>query len=347
MLIAKKNICGTVENKNILIFKNDRAGDLVSSVKLISELKKRKNNIKIYLSNLNYNFNFLIPGCNLIKTNINLKFVDKIKIIIDIIKNNYDEIFILSPKNFYFFLPILFRKIKFYAIVINGKKRNRPSYFLRKFLHKISIRYRTKINKENIIQSNLSLINGKEEFNVEVLNLEEYGHAYLKYLSNNYVYFQFKKSFFEKLNWNIKELEIILKYLEQKFDKVIFSSDIEDNEYDKYFDENYTSIDFENNFFFSKKNEKNIIHLKKIDPKNLFLIIKNANQILSPHGLVTQISYLLKKRPVNLFNFKINNKNEYHHEKISFSEWYSNMGIKFIFLNSDIKKALRKISKFV
>ena len=68
---------------------------------------------------------------------------------------------------------------------------------------------------------------------------------------------------------------------------------------------------------------------------------------MSPHGLITQISYLLGKRNFNLFNFKIQNLNQYHHQKISFSEWYSNMGIKFTFLNNNIDKSLKKISKFI
>ena len=33
-------------------------------------------------------------------------FIDKIKLIIDIYKNNYNSIYILTPKNFYFFLPV-------------------------------------------------------------------------------------------------------------------------------------------------------------------------------------------------------------------------------------------------
>ena len=41
------------------------------------------------------------------------------------------------------------------------------------YLYKISIRYRTKINNENIIQSNLSLINSNNEFNLTSLNLDK------------------------------------------------------------------------------------------------------------------------------------------------------------------------------
>ena len=336
-----------MENKKILILKNDRAGDLISSVRLISELKKKNSKVDIYLSKLNYNFNFLIPDCNFKKINLNLNLFDKFNIFYDIFKNRYDEIFILTPKNFYFFLPFIFRKIRFYAIVINGNKRNRPIQFLRKYLYKFSIRYRNKINKSNIIQSNLSLINAKTDFDFSNLKLNMDKHEYFKHLSDNYIYFQFKKSFFEYLKWGENEFENIINLLSKNYDQVVFSADIEDNEYDKYFNKNFNSIDYENSFSFNKINNKNIIYLKKIDPKNLFLIIQKAKKILGPHGLITQISNLLNRKPINLFNFKINNLKQYHHEKISFSEWYSNMGIKFVFLNSNIEKSLRKISKFI
>ncbi len=336
-----------MENKKILILKNDRAGDFISSVKLISELKSNNNKIDIYLSKYNYNFRFLTPDCNFKKINYRLNIIDKIKIFLDIFKNKYDEVFILSPKNFYFFLPIFFKKIKFYALVINGKKRNRPALFLRKFLHKISVRYRNKLNKYNIIEHNLNLIDKKNKFDIKKLNLSNENPFFFKYLSDNYIYFQFRKIFFEKLNWNVNEFEKLINFLNTKYKTVVFSADIEKNNYDEYFYRNFTSIDFQNNFSYTKKENKNIIYLKKIDPPNLFYIVRKADKILNPHGVITQISHLLNKDSINLFNFKINNIKEYHHEKISFSEWYSNMGIKFIFLNNDFNKALRKISKFI
>ncbi len=334
-------------NKNILVLKNDRAGDFISSVKLITELKNQNNKLDIYLSDFNYNFKFLIPNCNYKKTSFDLNLKDKVKILMDIYKNKYDEIFILTPKNFYFFLPVLFKKIKFYAIVINGEKRNRPVYFLRKYLHKFSIRFRNKINRLNIIQSNLSLINCVNNINSAHTKLIKTNVDFFKHISSDYIYFQFKRKFFKDLNWGKKEFEEIINFLENKYKKVVFSADIEKNEYDEYFEKNYSFIDFEDNFSFVETNNKKTIYLKKIDPINLFHIINNANKILSPHGLITQISYLLNKESINLFNFKITNLKDYHHQKISFSEWYSNMGIKFLFLNNDIKKSLRKIAKFV
>ena len=332
--------------KKILIFKNDRGGDLISSIRLIYKLIEKNNDISIYLSNVNYDFKFLIKKLSIKKINFNINFLDKIKIFLDLLINKYEKVFILSPKNFYFFLPFFFRKTKFYAITVNGKKRNRPSKFLRKYLFKYQTTFRTKLNNKNIIQNQLSLIDADGVFDYHDLKLNNLSESISKKLPKKFAFFQFKKSFFDQLNWSAEEFKKIVQLIEVKYKFVIFSSDIENNDYDTYFMENYSTIDFTNQNSFYNKNT-NIIYLRKVDPENLCLLIKMADKIICPHGLVTQIAYLFNKKSVNLFGFKIHNIEEYHHQKISFSEWYSNMKIKFIFLNTNIDKAIRKISKFL
>ena len=66
---------------------------------------------------------------------------------------------------------------------------------------------------------------------------------------------------------------------------------------------------------------------------------------MSKDGIVSHISYFHNKKCYNLFNFKINNLSDYNHEKISYSEWYKGMNLNFSFLNTNIDKAIRKISK--
>ena len=46
-------------NKKIVIFKNDRGGDLFISLKFISSLRNEYENITIFLSELNFGFKFL------------------------------------------------------------------------------------------------------------------------------------------------------------------------------------------------------------------------------------------------------------------------------------------------
>ena len=124
-----------MSKKKILILKNDRAGDLFTSLKLISSLWHTNSNIKIYLSELNYGFSFLLNKFTIKKINFNLSIFDRFKIFIDVYKNNYDEIYILSPKTFFYFLPLIFRKPKFYSIVYNSTNRNRPILFFKKILN--------------------------------------------------------------------------------------------------------------------------------------------------------------------------------------------------------------------
>ena len=50
-------------------------------------------------------------------------------------KNLNEEKDKLTPKNFYYYLPFFFRKIKFYAITIKSHK-SRPNKFLLKYLYK-------------------------------------------------------------------------------------------------------------------------------------------------------------------------------------------------------------------
>ena len=59
-------------------------------------------------------------------------------------------------KSYYFVLPVLFRKTKFYGIVYNGNKKPRPR-FLRKYLHKYLVLDRTKVNQYSYKESQQKL----------------------------------------------------------------------------------------------------------------------------------------------------------------------------------------------
>ena len=102
----------------ILILKNDRAGDLFTSLKLISTVVRDFENTKIYMSELNISFSFFFKDYNIEKINYNLSIIDKLRILLDIFKNHYEKIYIISPKRFFFILPLLFRNTKFYGIVL-------------------------------------------------------------------------------------------------------------------------------------------------------------------------------------------------------------------------------------
>ena len=81
---------------------------------------------------------------NIIQVNYNLSFIEKFNLFLKLFRNDYEYVFILSPKNFYFFLPIVFRNTKFLGICVDNEKRKRPSIFLRKYLFKYEVNNRSK-----------------------------------------------------------------------------------------------------------------------------------------------------------------------------------------------------------
>tara|TARA_B110001454_G_scaffold217129_1_gene241750 strand:+ start:45 stop:1070 length:1026 start_codon:yes stop_codon:yes gene_type:complete len=339
--------------KNILILKNDRAGDLFTSLKLISSLNNKNNKIKLYLSELNNGFSFLFKNIEIIKTNYDLNINNRINIFLDILKNRYDEIYILSPKKFYFFLSIIFRKLKFFAIVYNGKKRNRPNYFIRKFLFSYEVIFRTKRNEESYEELQIKLLekNIKVDSRFSNLNIPSISSELKFLLPKNFLFFQFRYDFFEDLKWKFDELEKLFLALLTKYENILFCSDIENNsktiEYIDYFKKKYSLIDTNNYKIKLNNSSKKIFYLENLNAKNLFLIIKESQINLAKHGLVAHLSNFHSAKCHNLFNFKINNIENYHHQKFSYSEWYSHMNFKFSFLNNDINKAIRKILKFI
>ena len=334
--------------KKIVIFKNDRGGDLFISLKLISSLRNKSNNITIFLSGLNYGFKFLFNKFHIKKINYDLSIVNKFQILFFLLRSNIDEVYILAPKNFYFYLPLIFKKIRFYGIMINGNKRNRPPIYLRKFIDnyvEIS-RYQT-LNTKPSRDLQMDLLDNDIEVDYSYKNLSIpcISEFQKKLIPRNFVYIQFKKSFFEDLGWGINEFTKIINLVLSKYKNVLFSSDIEDNKYNEYFYNNFSSIDFITNKII-KYNNQNVFFLNKIESKELFLVIKEADICLAPHGLITNICYFLDKKSVNLFNYQVSNF-DYRLAKISFSEWYANMKINFLFLKKNIGQSLNKIDKLL
>ena len=334
--------------RNIVIFKNDRGGDLFISLKLISSLRNEFNNITIFLSELNYGFRFLFEKFHTKKISYNLSIINKLQIFFFLLKSNTEEVYILTPKNFYFYLPLLFKKIKFYAVTINGNKRNRPPIYLRKYLKnfvEISRHKQRNAKPSRDLQMDLLDKNIEVDYLFKNLSISKITELQKKIIPNNFVYLQFKKSFFEDLGWGIDEFKKIINLLLSKYENVLFSSDIEENDYNKYFYNNFSNMDLAENKII-KKNDQNIYFLNKIESKELFLIVNEADKCLAPHGLITNICFFLNKKSINLFNYQVSNFN-YHLAKISFSEWYANTKINFLFLKKDINKSINKIDKFL
>ena len=112
------------EKQYVIILKNDATGDLIYSLLAINNIIKNNKDQKIiiYLSERSEKFAFLINNNNVEfkKFNYNLTFLEKIKLFLFIFNNKVSKIYILTPKSFYFLLPPIFKKIKFYGLCING-----------------------------------------------------------------------------------------------------------------------------------------------------------------------------------------------------------------------------------
>lgn len=337
----------------ILILKNDRAGDLFTSLKLISTLMRDFRNVKIYLSELNISFSFFFKEKNIKKVNYNLSIRNKITILYDIFINNYEKIYILSPKSFYFWLPFFFRKTQFYAIVYDGKKRDRPTNFLRKYLHKYRIVSRRKINKYSYRQFQNQLIDKNKELdeNYSNLFLPKVDPNTIKLLPEKYIFFQFRYKFFNELKWSKNDIILFLNFLKNSSGSVVFCSDIENNkfsnEYKKFFSDNFSYIDLNKNTINNKENKKNIFYLKDLSGIDMFHITKNSYINIAKEGIISHISFFHNNKCHNLFNFKITNKDDIRHQKIGYSEWCKGMKHSFSLLNSNHYKTMRKISKFI
>ena len=332
--------------KKVLILKNDRGGDLLNSISCISTLLTKNNEVTIYLSNFNFGFNFLFKNANIKKINYDLNLIDKLVIFFHILINKYDEVFILTPKNYYYYLPLFFKKIKFFGITVDGVKRNRPKKYLKNLLYKYVTINRKKINDKSSSELQNELVKNDYKLDKFLLNISkpELKKFIQENIPNKFIFIQYKDNFYDKINLSGKNFSYFLNLIRGN-DNIIFSSDIELSPTNTFFYENYRVIDCEKNILKNCNYEKNITYLHNIDSENLFALIGKSQKIISPHGLITHMCKFYNKSSINLFNFKIRNSDELKHQKIAFSEWYKNMNIKFLFLNNNINRTIKKINK--
>ena len=342
-----------VKKKHIIIFKNDAVGDLTQSLPAINNIIKNNINTKIviYLSERSSNFLFLInnnshENIEFRKINYDLNIFEKCKIFSYILLNNISQIFILTPKNFYFYLPFFFRSIEFLGVCIDGPNNyKRPNNFLRNYLFKYNINDRAKIFKRpSITDIHYDLTNNtkikKTFFNFDI----RIKHSELleKYLPEDYVYFHIKKNTVDKLGWGILELDYLFNSLLKYYKYVIFTKDIEKDTGEDVYQDEYSTLDFATKKFIEKK--KNIIFFDNIKGKDLYNTIMSSTKIVAFHGMMTNLGSLNKKSITDLWDCDINNWNDYRNYRNALYEFkpvYE--GYDFIIPSKDIKKTFSKI----
>ena len=315
-------------DKKILILKNDRVGDFFHSLRNIKLIKDFYSNhkIEIYLSKINIRFSSVFNSKELIlqEVSYNLSTLEKLKLFYKLMQNDYEYVFILSPKNFYFYLPLIFRKIKFLALCVDGKKRKRPNTFLRKYLFKFIVNDRSKnIKKLPIYEMEKKLLE-----NIMPITKSNKRNDYLKYDPKGKrlnALFHYKSEIFGNINDNIDQFNNFFSHLVRKFNiHIKISTDIELNSSSK-------------ELFNAFKNNHNIKFLGPVDAESLMKEIGDSDLIISPHGAISCIAGYYNKNIIDIFDRTITRN--------AFSEFkpYTNSYYQFIFKSLDLNKTFLKI----
>ena len=331
-------------SKKILILKNDRTGDLFVSLKAINRiLTKHKNDkITIFLSQINHKFSFLFPNIEKKIISMDLGIGEKFYILKYLLINKIENVYILTPKNFYYYLPFIFRKIKFYGIAIKGLT-NRPNNFLLKYLYKYVTIDRLNIKKRNssynIQESLIEYYNNTNMINSNSV-IENNFH-----FPKNYVFFHYKhKLFNDLLGWSLDDIDNLLNFFRKKNMNIMFSSELDDAHANNHFSSKYNSFDFYNKTQ-KKINEKGIFFLKGVEGYDLFDIVRKSNSIIAPEGIITHMAYFLKKPILALMHFKLNNRRDFINQVISCKEWFPPSDYRFTVLKKKFSTSINKLSK--
>lgn len=340
-----------MKKRKIIILKNDATGDLIHSRETIYNIieEHQDKEVILILSERNKEFNFLFDKKNLIlkKYNYHLNVSEKLSLLFFFIKEDIEKVYILAPKNFYFYLPFFFRNIKFYGLCVDDiKGYKRPSNFFRKFLHKKIINNRGAIfkrpstfNLQNQLIGNLH----KKKYKINFLYNKK---NQIINSVDKYIYFHLKQEKFNKLGWGTSELisffDEILKYSQNIF----FTRDIENENRNFEFYKIFNVYDFKNNKFIN--NNSKILLLENAEGPDLYNIIRRSHKVIAFHGMITSFAWIEKKNVLDLYFCEINSWEDYRKYRNSFYEFKPKYEeYDFIIPSRNLNKTLKKMSFFL
>jgi len=337
-----------LKKKNIIIFKNDAVGDLTQSLDAINNIIKynKDNYITIYLSERSSNFDFLLNYENVkIKiVNYDLSFLDKVKIIKFILKDNFYSAYILTPKKFYFYLPLIFRRIKFYAICLNGVNNyKRPTEFLRKYLYNYVVNDRSLISKrQSTTKLQVDLTSDLNFSKKYIINfIPKYTNKSFNNI-NNYIYFHLKLENFKKLGWGLNDLKIIFNEFLKYKSKVIFTRDINPKYKIGNLTNNFNVVNFKKNETFN--DDLSITLIDNIEGSDLYNLIRNADKVVAFHGMMTNLATIEKRPVLDLFHCEIRSLEDFRKYKNAMYEFKPNYkDYDFIVPSKNLAKTLNKM----
>ena len=289
----------------ILILKNDRVGDLFHSLDGINAiLNENKNSeIEIVLSHISRDLSFLF-NINNVKISYlpyHLSMVDKFTLFFKIFNSSFDIIYILSPKNFYYYLPIFFKVSEMHQPCLQMN----PDHliFLRKKLFKFIVNDRDykKINESiNSLIVQLCSTNLKSNYPILFNNRPPISNLFKDNISlfSNFTHIHYKDSIFKKNEWDIKKFFDLI-YSLSNINKIILTSDFGLFDYHKEFLSKISNLNFDNNTNNINLSSK-IHYLHNIGTSDLFKLISLSNTVISPHGAMTVMASYLNKKVIDI-----------------------------------------------
>tara|TARA_B100001175_G_scaffold260104_1_gene228949 strand:- start:1215 stop:2246 length:1032 start_codon:yes stop_codon:yes gene_type:complete len=337
-----------MSTKHVVILKNDAVGDLVHSLKGISNIinDNEVNKITIFISKLSKKFDFLFKNfkINTKVINYNLTVLEKLNLFLFLLTNRVDKIYILSPKKFYYYLPLFFFRTKFYALCVdNVKGYKRPSTFLRKFLFKYVINDRSAIFKrKSTAEIQNQLTKNKNEINNITTIKTNFSQKLKENLPKEYIYFHAKRKILDELGWGIEEIKLLCGEILKYSSSVVITKDIELDRNTEIFKDNFNSYDFKTSKFINNSN--NVLFFDNIDGEDLYNVIRNSKKVIAFHGMMTNIASINQQKVLDLFHCNIKNWDDYRNYRNSFYEFKPTyVGYDFIIPNKNINKTINKI----
>tara|TARA_B100000686_G_scaffold341530_1_gene419057 strand:+ start:55 stop:552 length:498 start_codon:yes stop_codon:yes gene_type:complete len=156
----------------------------------------------------------------------------------------------------------------------------------------------------------------------------------------------------EELGWGLNELKILFNELSNYYDNIVFTRDIagwdqsrgEKNKAGKdiSFEETFNLYDLESNKLIN--NNSNVLIIDNVFGEDLFSVINNSEKVISFHGMMTLIGYVLDKKVLDLWHCRINSWNDYRKYRNAFYEFKpKRSNYDFIIPKKSINKTIDKI----
>jgi len=290
----------------VAIIRNDGIGDLIVSSPIIASIKKYKptSKIHIYCSNRNLEYcqllkeNKIIDDYYLIPGKSNL--IQKILLILNIRKHQYDNIFVLSPKNINYFYSKFSGAQTSGIILINTGKSGNDRYRPAKILSSFLLDFNETIDCRNDFYNSMDI--HYSDHYVSLLkktypSIELPAYLYLKpkikssittTLNENNIFDYIILHLDEKwnrTNWSSNELIELIKKINLNInEKIIITEGIIKTSFNRGLGSfNFKKIN--NNSILYKSTEfKKIFLIKDINSNDLFSLVSKSKLVIQKHG---------------------------------------------------------------